>query len=407
MWELSVLYLVSLGIYFKINSNYQNYYLINNQQHCAPPHRQRKKQQAIRNNSASKQCSNIDKLQEEKRNEKTLKAVNAKRGSKLEMEKNSKGLDNNTNVGKEVATIDNPMQHLSKRQRKRLRDRLRKEANLAAQKSAVVQENHKNGTGSPENCKQKQELQTVNAANTLKPVDQIKQNKAKFSVRDPRTPEILNSIARCFSNEIKQMQLRLKETKAQNTNNDEQDMIIAKISMNNNEIITKHVFEFLRTDLVGWIGAYQREGLNTPIFHDIENKNTYINVICENHDAFNCLEQCVNEISEIKSIGVLRLSRLPSITPVIHCFDFIYQGLARDAEVFLKQLHLHKPKLLTDNWQVVSHDFCTHHNLTYFIFFVDERSALALNFQYSSSFCVCLQTVKIHYRGIVAEKVLN
>ena len=298
-------------------------------------------------------------------------------------------------------TGEKAIQCLSKGQRQRLRRRLRKEAELIEREAARIKEIQRNNGEVCENHKLAEVSYTTHAStlNTLKKADQIEQtSKARFSVKDPCTLEFLNALAHYFKSEIKLMQLRLEYTDKLDSN--ENDMIIAKVSGNNTETIANHMFELIRNDLVGWIGAYQREGLDTPIFHAIENNNCHIKVICENDYAYNCLEQCINEISGLIAIGSLQLFRQPAVTPVIYCFDFIYEGLVRDANLFLTQLHLHKPKLYTENWVVASHDVSVQKSLTYFIFLVDERSALAFNFQYSRSFLVCMQTVKFRYIAV-------
>lgn len=415
--DLIISYYNSLGIYFDNNTNDCVYVNSYHQQQSAPPLRRRRKRNAKRNSGGSNPSIN-----------KALEASNMKKefGTKIGKEnkmdsENSKGLGDNAECVTEppmVVKKDNhkgltskeAIQCLSKGQRRRLRLRLKKEAELKAKEAVRIKKIQRYSENVCENHKQAQVSYTTRAStsNALKKEDEIEQaSKDRFSVKDPCTPEFLNAMANCFKSEIKLMQLRLEVTDTLNSNDNAHDMIIAKISVDNTETIANHVFEIIRNDLVGWIGAYQRDGLDTPIFHAIENNTCHIKVICENDYAYNCLEQCINEISGLISIGSLQLFRQPAVTPVIYCFDFIYKGIVHDANLFLTQLHLHKPKLYTENWVVASHDVCVEESLTYFIFLVDERSALALNFQYSRSFLVCMQTVKFRYRGMVTEKILN
>ncbi|KNC32968.1 hypothetical protein FF38_07202 [Lucilia cuprina] len=246
---------------------------------------------------------------------------------------------------------------------------------------------------------------TAIATTTTKSLSTSKLGKMKFSVKEPCTPEFLQSIGQTFNSEIELMQLRLAAEASINLVTDDDFLIVAKIFIDNNPNVADHVFEFIRTELVGWIGVYQQEGLSTPIFHSITNNGSHITIVCDNNYAFECLSRCIEDIVQMKTMESLKVLRLPAITPLIYCFDAKYEGIASDAKLFLSQLNLHKPKLYTDNWVVASQEVCPEGRVTYFIFLVDERSALALNFHYSRSFCICMQQVTFRNRGIVRETI--
>lgn len=203
------------------------------------------------------------------------------------------------------------------------------------------------------------------------------------------------------------MQLRLEAAAATNTKHGENDLIVAKIRIGKDEPIPSHAFEFIRTELVGWIGVYQEQNMATPIFHSMTNQQKYISIVCENAYAFKCLDQCVDDIMQMKTMGLIKLSRSPHISSIIYCFDAIYEGIVRDPEMFLIQIQKHKPKLNAEQWMVISHEVFPQDRKTYFMFLIDERSALALQFQYSSNFCICMQNLLFRNRGIVAEEYLN
>ncbi|KAM7360706.1 uncharacterized protein ACRADG_007126 [Cochliomyia hominivorax] len=244
-------------------------------------------------------------------------------------------------------------------------------------------------------------IQKVIAINTNKT------GKTKFSTKEPCTPEFMKSLSRAFNSEIELMQLRLAAEASLNQPPSDNELIVVKIYIDNNPNVADHVFEFIRTELVGWIGAYQQDGLDTPIFHSITNNLSHITIVCDNIYAFQCLERCIKEIVQMKTMDSLKILRLPPITPMIYCFDAKYEGIASDADLFLLQLHLHKPKLYTTNWVVASQEVCADERRTYFIFLIDERSALALNFHYNRSFFICMQQVTFRNRGIVRETILN
>ncbi|XP_037817868.1 uncharacterized protein LOC119607833 [Lucilia sericata] len=246
---------------------------------------------------------------------------------------------------------------------------------------------------------------TAIATTTTKSLTTYKLDKMKFSVKDPCTPEFLHAIGQTFNSEIELMQLRLAAEASINHVVDDDFLIVAKIFIDNNPHVADHVFEFIRTELVGWIGVYQQEGLATPIFHSITNNGSHITIVCDNIYAFECLSRCIEDILQMKTMECLKVLRLPAITPLIYCFDAKYEGIASDAKLFLSQLNLHKPKLYTDNWVVASQEVCPEGRVTFFIFLVDERSALALNFHYSRSFCICMQQVTFRNRGIVREAI--
>ncbi|XP_065372365.1 septin and tuftelin-interacting protein 1 homolog [Calliphora vicina] len=234
-----------------------------------------------------------------------------------------------------------------------------------------------------------------------------KSDKVKFSVKDPCTPEFMQTLGRVLNMEIELMQLRLAAEASLNQMHDNNELIVAKIYIDNNPNVADHVFEFIRTELVGWIGVYQQEGMATPIFHSITNNGSHITIVCENNYAFECLSRCIDDIVQMKTMESLKVLRLPPITPLIYCFDVKYEGIASDADLFLSQLQLHKPKLYTDNWVVASQEVCVEERKTFFIFLVDERSALALNFHYSRSFFICMQQVTFRNRGIIKETIVN
>lgn len=254
--------------------------------------------------------------------------------------------------------------------------------------------------------KQVVEVRPVTAENSIS-VCNLNNNKVKFSVKDPCTPEFISSLGHTFNSEIELMQLRLIAEASLNEVHADNDLIVAKIYIENNANVADHVFEFIRTELVGWIGVYQQEGLDTPIFHSLTNNKSHITIVCDNLYAFECLERCAEDILKMETMGSLKVLRLPPITSLIYCFDAKYEGLASDSGLFLSQLHLHKPKLCSENWVVASHEVCPEERITYFIFLIDERSALALNFHYSRSFYICMQQVTFRNRGIVRETISN
>ncbi|XP_073819515.1 uncharacterized protein [Musca autumnalis] len=217
-------------------------------------------------------------------------------------------------------------------------------------------------------------------------------------------PQFLKSTFEKYFSKIELMQLRLDTAASNSPTDDDSDIIVAKIQIGTDEemIETKYI-EFIRGELIGWIGAYQEQELSTPIFHGIQPFEKYISIICDNGYAFECLQQCVDDIIQTEALPKIKLTRLPYISSMIYCFDAIYEGVVGDAELFLIQIQKHKPKLRIEHWMIIKHEVFADERRTYFMFLIDERSALALQFQYNSTCCICLQNLQFRNRGVVAE----
>uniref|UniRef100_A0A1I8PXP5 G-patch domain-containing protein n=1 Tax=Stomoxys calcitrans TaxID=35570 RepID=A0A1I8PXP5_STOCA len=259
----------------------------------------------------------------------------------------------------------------------------------------------------------------IRAPEPSPPIVKTNGQEKATAVQSPRTlanlisnnscgdPVFMKTIFNSYYSEVELMQLRLEASASRNITHAENDLIDARIRMGKNEIIDNYTFEFIRSELVGWIGLYQKQDMPTPIFHTMVHKKHYITIVCGNEYAYNFLAECIDDIAQLEDFNQITLQPQPAIGLGVYCFDAIYEGIVREPEMFLIQIKKHKPLLNAELWMVIEHKVYSEEGKTYFMFLVDERSALCLNFQYSPNLCICMQNLLMRNRGLVTEECIN
>ncbi|XP_017461148.1 PREDICTED: uncharacterized protein LOC108354477 [Rhagoletis zephyria] len=262
---------------------------------------------------------------------------------------------------------------LSKKARKRLRRRQRAEAQSAAAVRA--------GATTPK----------VNTTESIAP---------KTKEQPPNVPVqagMLHDLAVQFRSEICVLKMLFDSELQENPESTLKNKpIVAEININNKSLLSKGAIKSIRTTILRTIENYQVSKKTTPLFYSMTNNNTYINILCEDEYAFECLK---DSVVQMKSLGRVCLSTLEPNAGRLYCMSVIYTGLIDDPMKFLLHVRLQHPKIRTDYWIIASSKVCTGTHETQFLFLVDELSALALEYQYRYRLFICLEEALFHNHG--------